>query len=285
MDKQPTLLLDGKYYLYRSLKANVRLTHNDIITTVYYNYLNSLKSIAKKFKPNNIVIMWDSEHSKRREYFSGYKVKDNTKQDEIIKEQIEYIESEYDNIKLILKRLGFVSYNRYGLEADDLFFYYIEEYPKEDIIVVSRDADLYQLLVFPNVRIYNPHEKQFITRKYISDKYDGITPEQWFLYKAIGGCKSDAVPGIPTIGEKSTIQYIKGIASPTIVKKIKDNWDIVARNKKLVKLPLLPIDKIIPLKQRITKLNLEELKNICFAMGFKSFLEDLNDWKVFKIGE
>lgn len=281
----PTILIDGKYYLYRSLKANVELTHNDVITTVYYNYLNSLKAIAKKFKPYNIIIMWDSEHSKRKEIFPGYKTKDETKQDSMIKEQIKYIKYEYDNVKSMLNILGFVSYNRYGLEADDLFFYYINQYPKENIIILSRDEDLYQLLTFPNVRLYNPHIKQFITRKYIADKYQGIEPEQWILFKSIGGCKSDTVPGIPTIGEGRTIDYILQKATPKVIDTIKENWNIVVRNRELVALPFLPVNKVRPLKPKRTILNLEALKELCFQMGFKSFLKDLNEWKVFKIKE
>lgn len=280
-----TILIDGKYYMYRSLKAKVQLSYNDVVTTIYYNYLNSMKSIAKKFKTGNIIILWDSEHSKRKELYTGYKTKDESKIDPDIKEQKKYIQKEYENIKETLKKIGFASHNRYGYEADDLFFWYLNQFPKEDIIIVSRDEDLYQLLTFQNCRLYNPHIKKFITRKYIMEKY-GVEPEQWSLYKAINGCKSDTVPGIPNIGDKYTAAYINQKATNNIVRKIKDNWNIVARNMLLVQLPFVyhPITKkIIPFKQKETVINMDALTNLCLELGFKSFLKDLSDWEIFKI--
>jgi len=47
-NNKPVILLDGKYYIYRALKANFVLTHNDLNTTIYYNLLSSMKAIAKK---------------------------------------------------------------------------------------------------------------------------------------------------------------------------------------------------------------------------------------------
>jgi len=281
-NNKPVILLDGKYYIYRALKANFVLTHNDLNTTIYYNLLSSMKAIAKKFKPDNIIIMWDSEYSRRREFYSGYKTKDNSKQDKMIQEQIRIIKFEYENIRKNLKKLGFASYLRWSLEADDLFFYYANQYPKEDIIMVSRDEDLYQLLTFPNVRMYNPHEKVFVDRRYIMNKYE-IKPEQWILYKSIGGCKSDTIPGIPTIGKGRTIDYILQRATPKVVKTIENNWNIVTRNKELVTLPFLPVNKVRPLRPKKTLLNLDALKELCFDMGFKGFLKDLFIWKeIFK---
>lgn len=279
-----TILLDGKYYLYRSLKANVVLTHNTLITTTYYNYLNSLKAIAKKFKTGNIIILWDSEHSKRKELYAGYKVKDEAKQDKLLLEQKKIVQSEYNNVKAILKNLGFASYNRWGYEADDLFFWYLNQFPNQECIIVSRDEDLYQLLTFKNCRLYNPHLKQFIDRRYIMNEYN-LEPEQWHLFKAINGCKSDMVPGIPNIGEKRTIDYIRQKASNKVVETIKSNWNIVARNMFLVQLPFIspPITKKIkPFTPKETILNLEYLQDFCFQMGFKSFLKDLSMWEVFK---
>jgi DNA polymerase I len=270
------IILDGKFFIYRALSTNFDLSFNDLNTTIYYNFLSSIKMLCKKFKPDNIIIMWDSEYSKRREFYSKYKTHRNVNKN--IEKQRIIIKKEYNNIKKVFKNLGFISYLRYGLESDDLFYYYAEQYPNNTIIIVSRDEDLYQLLTFKNVKLYNPHLKQFIDRKYITTKYD-ITPEQWYLYKAINGCSSDTVPGIPSIGEKSTIQFITNQASEKIKQKIKENWIIVERNKRLVKLPYISIDKIKPLRYKQTKFNFEYFADLCFTLGFKSFLDNMNEWK------
>jgi DNA polymerase-1 len=280
--EQPTLLIDTGYFIYRALYANFELSYNEVTTTIYYNLLSSFKSLVKKFKTPNILLFWDSSYSYRKEIFPQYKEKRNKQnQDEEVLEKREILRNEYTNIRKIFKKLGFTSYLRYGLESDDLFFYYIERHPDEQIIIVSRDEDLYQLLTFPNVRMYDPHTKQIIDKKYLSNKYQGLTPEQWIVYKAIGGCNSDGVPGIQGIGEKYTIQYILGECSNKIKNKIESNKDIVSRNLVLVKLPHIHSSKIYPLKSKITIINLEELKNLCFDMGFKSFLQDIKQWDVF----
>lgn len=288
INQKTVLLLDGKFYIYRALSANFSLTHKDINTTIYYNFLSALKAMGKKFKPDNIIIMWDSEYSKRKELYTGYKIPKNKNIDKNLEEQKRIIKYEYENVKKTLKAIGFASYLRHGYEADDLFFWYCNNFQNENKIIISRDEDLYQLLVLPNTKIYNPHEKIFITRKHIINKY-GIEPEKWALFKAINGCKSDMVPGIPRIGDKYTLDYICQRATPKIVETIKDNWNIVSRNMFLVQLPFIypPITKKLkPFKPKHTIIDLEYLKEFCFEMGFASFLKDLFTWKeIFKCKE
>lgn len=282
--KTPILLIDTGYFIYRALYANFELSYKETTTTIYYNLLSSFKSLVKKFKTSDIILLWDSSYSYRKEIFPQYKEKRNKQnQDKTILEKRELLKQEYKNIRIVFKKLGFASHLRYGLESDDLFFYYIEDHLDEKIIIVSRDEDLYQLLTFPNVQMYDPHTKQIIDKKHLAEKYQGLTPKQWVDYKAINGCFSDGVPGIPGIGEKSTIQYILNDCSIKIKSKIEDNKDIINRNRTLVKLPYIHSTKIYPLKEKETIINLEELKNLCFDMGFRSFLQDLNQWKVFNI--
>lgn len=277
--RKMTLLFDGKYFLYRSLNANIVLTHNDIVTTTYYTFLNSIKSVTKKFDADNVIILWDSKYSYRKEIFSGYKQKDLSK-DENLRKQLEIIQAEYDNIKFMMYYLGFASYLRYGLEADDLFALYCQQYRfKEDIIIVSKDEDLYQLL-HERVKMYDPKNKKTKDRKWFIKEY-GITPEYWGLFKAIAGCKSDKIPGIKGIGDETALKYLRKGLKDT--KRIKENQPTIDF---FLPLTLLPFQspgqrKTLTLRPKYTDLKMDRFEEICMQMGFKSFMENLEDWHIF----
>lgn len=278
-NKKPILIIDGKYYLYRSVTSNIRLSHNDMMTTVYYNYLNALKSLANKFNPKNIIIAWDSDYSYRKELFEGYKVKDNSKTDKLVVEQLLMAKYEYPIVKDILKKLGIASYNKFGLEADDLMCYITKQFSDETFIICTSDGDIYQLLEGKRVSIYDPKVQKIKTEKWLMKEFQ-VTPEEWILYKAINGCESDKVPGIPTIGKKSTMDYIHKKAKPKAAQKIVDNWGTVQRNLLLVKLPFKELKT--PLKMRYTDINIEYLLDLCQKFGFKSFMKDLKSWSALK---
>lgn len=278
-NKKPILLIDGKYYLYRSVTSNVRLSHNDVITTVYYNYLSALKSLTNKFKPKNIIIVWDSEYSYRKELFEGYKIKDNSKMDKVVMEQLLAAKYEYPIVKDIMKKLGIASYNKFGLEADDLLCYITKQFKDEQFIICTSDGDIYQLLEGKRVVIYDPKVQKIKTEKWLSQEFN-VTPEEWILFKAINGCESDKVPGIPTIGKKTTMDYIHKKAKPKAAQKIVDNWNIVQRNMLLVKLPFKDLNNL--LKMRYTDFNMEYFIDLCQKFGFKAFMKDLKAWSALK---
>ena len=78
-----TLLIDGKYLIYRSSYSSDlgNLSYNDIKTGIYYGFLNSLKSVIKKF-PNTkkVYLLWDifsKEKQIRSVEYKEYKIKRN----------------------------------------------------------------------------------------------------------------------------------------------------------------------------------------------------------------
>jgi 5'-3' exonuclease len=61
----------------------------------------------------------------------------------------------------------------------------------------------------------------------------------WAVVRAIAGCTTDGIPGIPGIGAASAVKYLNGYASDKIVDKIclPENQVLLQRNLKLVTLP------------------------------------------------
>jgi len=79
-------------------------------------------------------------------------------------------------------------------EGDDLMFALAEKYHNDnEVVIISNDNDLSQMLnLFDNVSIYNP-----ITMKYVNKQPNIL------LEKAIIGDKSDGIPGLDRVGEKT----------------------------------------------------------------------------------
>lgn len=277
-----TVLIDGKYFLYRSINARVDLSYGDLKTSMVYLLLNAIKSVTKKFSADNTIIMWDSRHSLRREIYPDYKRKNKTP-DPILQKQFENINKEYRNIKNIMREIGFASYNRRGYEADDLIAQFCKIY-KEDIIIASRDEDLFVLLS-DKVKIYNPHTKEILTEKWFEKEY-GIAPINWSYVKTIAGCKSDNVQGIKGVGLKTALKLIHEDFNPD--KKdtpqiLKDNKDLLVLNNRLVSLPFNNKIDLKPIRK--TRLNIDKFINVCQTYGLKSFLDNLDEWKSLFIKE
>lgn len=272
-----TLLVDCKYLLYRSINTQVNLTFNELKTSMHYLFFNTVQSVANKFKVDSTIIMLDSDSSLRREIYPEYKNKRSIGQpkENVIK-QLKFLKNEFSTFTRMLQNLGFATYISDGLEADDLFALYCNQFKKHEIIILTRDEDIYQLLDKNRVYMYNPHKKSKITENDFIKEYS-ITPKEWIEVKAIAGCTSDNVKGIPGLGEKTAIKYLKGEASQNIVSKIEENKNLIDLNRKLVTLPF----KNIKLENKTTQLDLDKFIPICQTYGFRSFIESIDKFKIF----
>jgi 5'-3' exonuclease len=97
-------------------------------------------------------------------------------------------------------------------EADDVIAAYCKKMRDENEIIASTtDHDYYQVL-HQNVSIWDGLHFKMITKKDFVDKY-GITPEQYVDVGALMGDAGDAIFAIPSWGEKTALQEIRGYGS------------------------------------------------------------------------
>ena len=84
-------------------------------------------------------------------------------------------------------------------EADDLIAEHAMELmlKGEDVVILSSDSDLFQLLRYPNIRIHN--FKKEITAEDVKE-ITGVTPDKYADWKSLVGDSSDSIPGVPGIG-------------------------------------------------------------------------------------
>lgn len=271
-----------------------KLSYNEKPTFVIYGFLFRLRSIALKVKPDIIVFALDSKTSIRKDkYFPEYKEKRNLI--EKTEEQKELDRISYPQFDIvqdeIIPELGFKNvFKVEGYEADDIIGSICRTHKKFEICIVTSDEDMYQCLR-PNIAILKPRDYSFFTMDTLRKKYGLSHGSDWKRIKVYGGCNSDSIPGLPIpnddptkkvrhIGEKSAINYmLNKINMNTNTGRafiIPSNKKIINRNKILTILPLkgTPEFKILTDKD----LSKQSLIEICNRYGFKSILDDLNDF-------
>lgn len=268
------LIVDGKYLVYRTqYSKNVsKLSYNNINTGLYYGFFNTILSLINKFYPMNLVIMWDGVGSVRRQEFPRYKNKDKKYLTEEQIDILEQIDAEYPNLVAMCATLGFAGYVLDGYEADDLIAVFTKKFTDINKVIISRDEDLYQL-IDKTTSMYDPDRKLKKDLNWFKRTYD-IEPEQWSLVKTYGGCKSDTVPGIPGVAEKTAIKIIKKDekALKKLEKADKNELNLWSR---LVTLPHNDL-KNLRMPYKVTDINIELFLEMCYTYNFRSFLEKLS---------
>jgi 5'-3' exonuclease len=180
----------------------------------------------------------------------------------------------------ILPDVGFVNnFMRIGYEGDDLIASIIVNNPEHEFIIVSSDADLYQLLS-PTVSIYDLNKKQRYTENDLFQEHR-TQSILWGEVKAIAGCTSDEVKGVSGVGIKTAIKYLNhelSFTSATYKKIASAEGDaIIKRNRELVKLPLKGTENIRLKKGK--KIKLCSLQKYFTEYGLLSMVDDLPKWK------
>lgn len=278
--ENPLLIIDCNYLCHRARFTTGPLSYKGEPTGVVFGFLNQILIISKEVMPSNIIFTWDSRKSKRRRIFPEYK--GNRKNEEPDQELINAFKQFHSLRKAILPGLGFSNnWMRVGYEADDLiadvvFKVHGSQYPIP-VVIASSDNDLLQLLV-GSTRIYNLGRKEYYSREKLKEDY-GIAPEEWVEVKKIAGCSGDNVPGVPGVGEKTAIKYLKGELRPELkaYKNIQENKGIIDRNEMLVNLPF-PGTQTPTIEDNA--FNITAFKNICREHGFNKMMNNLDDWKI-----
>lgn len=277
-----------------SIGKKTKLSHGEQYTFIIYGFIFRLRSLVLHSRSDVTVFALDSDKSLRRElYYSQYKMNrdDSLKTDEekkfdaIARPQFKIVQEE------ILYDMGFKNvFKADGYEADDIIGRICDTYSKHEVCIVSTDSDMYQLLR-DNIVILNPKDYNYFTIDKFQQKYNIGHPNMWKRVKVYGGCKTDNVPGIPIpnddkkkkirhIGEKSVINYLQGTMNKTSnyykAFTCAQNKKIINRNKHLTILPMRGTPEF-----RIVKddaLYRKSLVEICNKYGFKSIMEDLDDF-------
>lgn len=212
--------------------------------TIIAELFERMYGLSLRLNIHHFLFAWDcdSKTCLRRKKYPWYKDRHKVYEDMTAeqkrfevryKEQVEIIRRD------VIPTIGFKHNHKYdGYEADDILAAAAIYNPGKHVMVTS-DADMYQIL---------PHADMWkITKNAIYDSFDfekeyGVIPELWWKVKALAGCSSDTVPGIPNIGNITALKYLREDLPTTTVRYkaivSEDGQKVYNRNTWLVKLPL-----------------------------------------------
>ncbi len=205
------LLIDGNSLLHRAFHALPPLrTSKGVHTNAVYGFINMLFRILQEEKPDYITVAFDKKGPTfRHTEYAAYKATRPKTAEELI--------GQFDLLKNILDALRIKFFEVDGFEADDILGTLSKKGEEAGVfsVIVTGDKDALQLV--------SPNTSVMLTKKGISELeiYDtakvkeryGISPELIADMKGLMGDKSDNIPGVPGIGEKTAIKLIKEFGS------------------------------------------------------------------------
>lgn len=279
------LVIDGSSLMYRAYYALPMLTTSEgLHTNALYGFTMMLIKLIEEEKPDYIAIAFDKKAPTfRHKEYQDYKAtrqampKELAEQVDLLKEIIEGF-----NIKILELE---------GYEADDIIgtISKLAEEKEMEVLVVTGDRDALQL-VSDKVKV--KISKKGITQmeefdeKAVLERYE-ITPHQFIDLKGLMGDKSDNIPGIPNIGEKTAIKLLKDFGTienllqnlsqlkGKIKENIENNKELAIMSKKLV-----TIKRDIPIEidfeeYRVKDFNEEKLLELFNKLEFFSLIDSI----------
>ena len=211
-NQKKLLLIDGSSVAFRAFFALYNQidrfrNNNGLHTNAIYGFHLMLDNLLERIQPTHVLVAFDAGKTTfRTEMFADYKA-GRAKTPEEFREQFPYIRE-------MLAARGIAYYDLAQYEADDIIgtLAKMAENTREDfqITVVSGDKDLIQLTdenTVVEISKKGVAEFEAFTPDYLMEKM-GITPAQFIDLKALMGDKSDNIPGVTKIGEKTGLKLL-----------------------------------------------------------------------------
>ncbi|HEM3681915.1 TPA: DNA polymerase I [Streptococcus suis] len=292
MDKHKLLLIDGSSVAFRAFFA---LYHQidrfksptGLHTNAIYGFHLMLDHMMKRIEPTHILVAFDAGKTTfRTEMFADYKAGRAKTPDEF-REQFPFI-------RQMLDAMGIKHYELSQYEADDIIGTLDKMAERTDIpfdvTIVSGDKDLIQLTdenTVVEISKKGVAEFEEFTPAYLMEKM-GITPTQFIDLKALMGDKSDNIPGVTKIGEKTGLKLLTEFGSLEGIydhidsmkaSKMKENL-IADKEKAFLSRTLATIDTQAPIEIGLDDIvyqgpRIEELGQFYDDMGFKQLRAQL----------
>jgi DNA polymerase-1 len=237
------ILIDGHSLAYRSYYAFAKgrdgglRTSTGIPTNICFGFLKSLLQVMHVEQPQLLAVAFDlAAPTFRHEADATYKADRAETPDDFV--------PDLKNLKQLLSALNLAVASVPGYEADDILATLTQQatIAGHQVKIVTGDRDLFQLvndeqnvsvLYFDKNAIRSANSTGIAETKATNVvERLGITPAQVVDYKALCGDKSDNIPGVRGIGEKTAVKLLNEYGS---LAAIYDNLDKItgATKKKL----------------------------------------------------
>lgn len=229
------LVIDFANLVFRTIHISQKNNPTDTNFDIWKkDVTNVLMSYIYKFNSDRVVIALDSRDTWRKSIFPEYKGKRKDARDKSIIDFDKFFSIYPDFEKELMetfKSLIFIKVPT--VEADDTIALLAKHYSKRnvEVICVSNDGDLSQLLKYKNFTQWNP-----ITRKNI----EIFDPVKYLNAKILKGDDSDNIPNVMKGMGKVTAEKQAGRLAEFLEESEKIVRDNFKRNKMLIDMDLIP---------------------------------------------
>jgi DNA polymerase-1 len=201
------VLIDGHSLAYRAFFALPpdMATSKGELTNAVFGFISMLLNVMRDHKPTHMAVAFDVGRSFRHEQFEDYKATRERIPDEL--------SIQIERIKELIDAFGIPVYTAEGYEADDVLATLAHQSEQKDTpaLITTGDRDLLQVVdekiwvltsgrKFSDVIIYTPEK--------VRERYH-LDPSQIVDYKALVGDKSDNIPGVRGIGDKTAVKLLQ----------------------------------------------------------------------------
>lgn len=266
------MIIDGNSILNRAFYGlqgqQILSTADGLHTNAIYGFLNILNKFVAEEDPQYLCVAFDLKAPTFRHIeYTAYKAQRKGMPPELA-EQVPYMKEILDAMNI--KRLEME-----GFEADDIIGSVSKCAQEKNIqvAVVTGDRDSIQLasettrILIPVTRAGRT-ETEYYDEQSVIERY-GVTPAQFIDVKGLMGDKSDNIPGVPGVGEKTALELIKKFGSlegvydniekiekKSLREKLEANRELAFLSKRLA-----TIDRNMPELCRLDELRRKEFDN------------------------
>ena len=273
-------ILDVSSYIFRAFHALPPMySPKGEPVNAIYGFINMFFRTISKFKGFAAVAALDSKtETFRKKAYPEYKANR--------KEVDPELKSQFELITPMLEALNIPVFACDGFEADDVIASIVANNPGKEIVIISSDKDLMQL-VGGSVLMYDSMKDKIIDPAAVQEKY-GVMPNQMLDFLALLGDSSDNVPGMPKVGLKTAAELLNKYGSadniyqnlsalkPALQKGFTENKEQFEFSKFLIRL-----DSSVKLEgckkcfDPWENPDTEKIVKLCSELGFSSILRKI----------
>ena len=237
------IIIDGNSIINRAFYALPDMSNSEgLKTNAIFGFVRMMFKIIEDYQPTHMSVAFDKKAPTfRHKQYADYKAGRKKMPDELAQQ--------LQPLKDLLDKFNINRLELEGYEADDLIGTVARLGEENDfkVYIVTGDKDAIQLASNKTTTL--------ITKKGVGEveeyDYDSVleryemTPTQFIDLKGLMGDKSDNIPGVPGVGEKTGIKLLKQYSTienliehtdelkGSIKKKIEENKDLALMSKEL----------------------------------------------------
>ncbi|MCB1666956.1 MAG: DNA polymerase I [Porticoccaceae bacterium] len=203
----PLVLVDGSSYLYRAFhamyKADLRNSAGEP-TGAIRGVTSMLRRLITDYPESTIAVVFDAKGKTfRDEIYAEYKAHRPPMPDDL--------RSQVAPVHDIIRAMGMPLLIEEGVEADDVIGTLAKEAEGKGcpVVISTGDKDMAQL-VSDHITLVNTMTETVLDPSGVEMKF-GVPPALIIDYLALIGDKSDNIPGVPGVGEKSALAMLQGL--------------------------------------------------------------------------